>query len=141
MQIHTLSEHLLVKPNILVDLTVASNNGAIVDTKGYTKAMAIFYTDPTGTAGTSDCKLQMDTVSNMASPTDVPSADFATITEGVDAPALQLMEIDLENSNIERYIRLVHTGAVAANGPVAGIIVLFRGRRLSPAQDNTVVSV
>lgn len=141
MQIHKPSEHMLVKSNILVDLTIASNNGAIVDTKGYTRAMAIFYTNPTGTGGTSDCKLQMDSDSAMGSPTDVPSADFATITEGVDAPALQVMDIDLENSNIERYIRLVHTGAVAANGPVAGVIVLLRGRRLAPTQEETVISV
>jgi len=141
MQIHSPSEHMLVKSNILVDLTVASNNGATVDTKGYTRAMAIFYTNPTGTNGTSDCKLQMDSDSGMGSPTDVTGGAFATITEGVDAPGLQVMDIDLENSGIERYIRLVHTGAVAANGPVAGIIILMRGRRKAPTQELTVVSV
>ena len=60
MQIHKPSEHMLVNSNILVDLTVATNDGAAVDTKGYTRAMAIFYTNPTGTGGTSDCKLVMD---------------------------------------------------------------------------------
>jgi hypothetical protein len=83
----------------------------------------------------------MDSDSAMGSPTTITGANFATVTEGVDAPALQVMNIDLENSNVERYIRMVHTGSVAANGPVAGVIILLRGRRKAPTQENTVVSV
>lgn len=136
---HSGSSHLLVKSGFNTAITATSNNGTITDTKGYTRALCIFYSSPSGAGTTSDCKLAHDSDSAMGSATDYANS-FAQVTTAGGAK-LQVMDVNLEGPNVERYIRLIHTGAGAsAAGVATGVIILFRGRRISPTQENTVVT-
>lgn len=126
MNIHQLSSVAQLKANFINLITAASNNGATVDTLGYDKALALFYSLPTGSGTTSDCKLQDGALANASDMADVSSATFAQATT-VGGAVLESMEIDLQKR--KRYIRLVHTGAGgSAAGSAVGIIILYRGR-------------
>lgn len=124
MNVHQLTAVSQLKANFILLITAAATNGAGVDGLGYDKALALFYSLPTGAGTTSDCKLQ-DSLDN-SSFADVASATFAQATTAGGA-VLESMEINLANRR--RYIRLVHTGAGgSAAGEAAGIIILYRGR-------------
>lgn len=141
MNVHTPSEHILAKSSFNLTITAAAVNGTTVDTKGWTRAFILFYSTPSGAGTTSDCKVQMDSDSGMGSPTDISGAAFAQATTAGGA-SMQVMNLDVENGNVERYIRLVHTGAGAsAAGVATGVIFLLRGRRIAPTQEETVISV
>lgn len=138
MNIHTMSENAKVASGFVLTITAAAVNGSAVDCKGYTRAMAIFTSTPSGAGTTSDCKLQEDDNSGFTSAADVSGGTFAQVTTA-GGHSLQVMNIDLEKR--ERYLRLVHTGVGAsAAGAAAGVIVLFRGRR-TQAQEATAISV
>lgn len=131
MNIHTPSKQVLVKRTFLTAITAAAVNGTGVDTLGYTRALAIFVSAPTGAGTTSDCKLQ-DSADNTTF-ADVASATFAQATTAGGAVA-ETMSIDLGKRN--RYLRLVQTGAGgSAAGQAAGLILLFNPRYAGVTQD------
>ncbi len=136
--IHSLSAHALVKPCFQNAITAASNNGAAIDTLGYENGTAIFYSSPSGSGTTSDCKLQ-ECATSGGTYADVTSATFAQVTTAGGAQ-IQVMDINLEKRL--RYLRLVHTGAGgSAAGQASGVLVLSGARNAPPTQNNTVVTV
>ena len=135
--IHRLSEHMLLKGDFEVAITAAATNGTGIDTLGYRRACAIFYSTPSGSGTTSDCKLQDS--SDNSTFADVSSASFTQATTAGGAQ-WQLMAIDLAKRN--RYLRLVHTGAGAsAGGQAAGAILLFEAWDAAPTQDTAAIHV
>lgn len=137
MNLHQLSAFALAKPCVITAITAASNNGTGVDARGYSRATLLFYSAPSGTGTTSDCKLQDSTDNSSFS--DVTSGTFAQVTTA-GGTKLQIMEVDL--SKRQRYIRAVHTGAGgSAAGQAMVVVMLHRGESMAPAQDNTVVYV
>jgi len=137
MAIHRLSQNALLKGSFEVAITAAATNGTGVDTQGYREASAIFYSTPTGSGTTSDCKLQ-DSADNSTF-ADVATATFTQATTAGGA-AWQLMDIDLAKR--QRYLRLVHTGAGAsAAGQAAGAFLLIRPWNAAPTQDTAAVLV
>lgn len=141
MNRHTLDESTLVKSGLNTAITAASNNGDTIDTLGFTRALVVFDSAPSGAGTTSDCKIQEDTDSGMGSPSDITGADFAQVTTA-GGQQVQVMSIDLENGNRERYLRAVHTGAGASAAGQAFVTwLLYRHRHGPLSQDNTVVRV
>lgn len=140
MNVHQLSSVAQLKANFITAITAAGNNGATVDTQGYERATALFYSAPSGAGTTSDCKLQDGAASNASDMADVATATFTQNTT-VGGAKLAAMEINLAIR--KRYIRLVHTGAGgSAAGQAVGIIILHRGRWTDAiAQDVTPVLV
>lgn len=139
--LHQLSSEVLVKAQLIVPITAATNTpSAGVDCLGFRRALAIFYSLPTGSGTTSDCKLQESSDDGVGDAyADVASAAFTQVTTA-GGVKVYLMEIDLAKR--ERYLKLIHTGAGgSAAGAAAGLILLFRGSQEAPAQANTVVSV
>lgn len=136
--IHTPTDNVLVKPSFNTAITAATNTGSAVDTLGYENALCIFYSAPSGSGTTSDCKLQDSTASGSGF-ADVSSATFTQVTTAGGAK-VETMNVKLSKRN--RYLKLVHTGAGgSAAGQAMGIIVLFNGRYRAPSQDVTPVSV
>lgn len=138
--IHTPSKHVLVKPVLNTAITAAANDGAGVDCRGYTRAMAIFHTKPAGAGTTSNCKLQQSSDNGVGDAfADVATAAFAEVATA-DGETLQVMNIDL--SKRERYLRFVHTGAgAAAAGQETVSLLLFNAWNAPPTQDETAISV
>lgn len=137
--LHTLSSVVRVARSFTVTITAASTNGAVVDTRGFTRALAIFDSAPSGTGTASDCKLQEGDQADGSDMADVTGAAFAQVTTSGGAK-IQVMDIDL--SKRKRYLRLVHTGSGgSAAGAATGMIALSRARRLAVTQDNAVISV
>lgn len=137
MNIHSPSSHVLAKNSVLTAITAAAVNGTGVDTRGFTRAQAIFNSAPTGTGTTSDCKLQES--ADNSTFTDVTSAAFAQVTTA-GGQKLQCMDIDL--SKRLRYLRLVQTGAGgSAAGVAEATILLYNPHSFPVAQDNAIVSV
>lgn len=140
MNIHRPADSVLVKHSFLNAITAATNNGTAIATKGYTHAMAIFDSAPSGAGTTSDCKLQAGAASDGSDAADVTSATFTQVTTA-GGQKVQAMNIDLKKL-AKAYIRLVHTGAGgSAAGQAAGIILLFNPQYAAPSQDVTPVSV
>lgn len=135
--IHRPSEHLLVKASVLTAITATTNNGTGVDTLGYTRALAVFNSAPSGAGTTSDCKLQES--ADNAAWVDVAGAAFAQVTTA-GGTKIETLNVDL--SKRLRYLRLVHTGAGAsAAGVACGQLHLFNPRLAAPTQDVAAVSV
>jgi hypothetical protein len=70
-------------------------------------------------------------------------ADIANAATGVklNAGENEVYLIELNLSEIERYVRVTIDGGSAGGGLVEITFVLFRGRRGPPTQENTVVQV
>lgn len=137
MNIHTPSENVKSVHGFSAAITAATVNGASADCMGFEKAKAIFYSNPSGTGTTSDCKLQeSDDNSSWA---DVPDATFTQVTTNGGAK-LYVMNIDLAKR--ERYIRLVETGAGgSAAGQTYGLVELYNSRYNPISQTNPAKSV
>lgn len=138
--IHTPSDHVLEKHGFSNAITAATNNGAGIDTRGFEKALAVFYSAPSGTGSTSDCKLQESSDDGGSDAyADVTNATFTQVTTAGGAKS-QTMNINLNKR--KRYLRLVHTGAGgSAAGQAYGLILLFNPRNLPPTHTVTPVTV
>lgn len=137
MNMHSLSSHLLAKVGLITAITAASNNGTGTDCLGFRRAMALFYSAPSGAGTTSDCKLQESADNSTFA--DVTSATFAQVTTA-GGTKIAVMDIDLAKR--KRYLRLVHTGAGgSAAGVAAGIIQLYGESYNAPTPDVAVVNV
>lgn len=137
MAIHRLSQNALLKGSFEVAITAAATNGTGVDTQGYREASAVFYSTPSGSGTTSDCKLQ-DSADNSTF-ADVTGAAF---TQAITANGAQWQLLDIDLAKRNRYLRLVHTGAGAsAAGTAAGAFLLFRPWNAAPTQDTAPVLV
>lgn len=135
--LHTPTDRVLVKASLITAITAASNNGTGVDCLGYSRAMAVFHSAPSGSGTTSDCKLQES--SDNSTFADVTGATFTQVTTAGGAK-IQAMNIDLAKRL--RYLRLVHTGAGgSAAGQAEGALYLFNGQGAPPTQDVTPISV
>ena len=135
--VHRLSENVLLKGDFNVAITAAATNGTGIDTQGYRRAAAIFYSVPSGSGTTSDCKLQ-DSADN-STYADVTSAAFTQATTAGGAE-WQFLDIDLAKRN--RYVRLVHTGAGAsAAGVATGAFLLYEPWNAAPTQDTAAVHI
>lgn len=134
---HQLSSSALVKSGGISAITAASNNGTGIDCRGYTRAAIVWYSLPSGTGTTSDCKLQESTDNSTWG--DVSGAAFAQATTA-NSTRIQVMEVDL--SKRSRYLRIVHTGAGgSAAGQQSAVFALLRPMAGAPAQDSTVIRV
>jgi hypothetical protein len=139
MAIHRLSQNALLKGDFNVAITAAATNGTAVDTQGYREATAIFYSVPSGTGTTSDCKLQESVDSTSGDFVDVTSATF---TQAITANGAQYQFMDIDLSKRLRWLRLVHTGAGgSAAGVASGAFLLFRPWNAAPTQDTAAVLV
>lgn len=139
MNIHTPSDVVLVKSGLVVPITAAANTGKHVDTQGYTRAMVVFHSLPTGTGTTSDCKLQDGAAANGSDAADIAGAAFTQVTT-VLGEKIQVMNVDL--SKRKRYLTAIHTGAGGSAAGAASVeIVLFNGEAYPQAQDLTPVSI
>lgn len=138
--IHTASDHMLEKHQISLAITAATTNATGFSTKGFEKALAIFYAAPSGSGTTSDCKLQESSDDGSTDAyADVANAAFAQVTTAGGAK-IQVMNINL--SKREEYLRLVHTGAGgSAAGQAYALIILYNGRTLPPTHTQTVITV
>ncbi len=137
MNIHTPSQHVLVKQSFAIDITAGAVNGQSVDASGFTRAMAVVAAAPSGTGTSSVVKLQES--SDNATFTDVPGATFAAITT---AGGSQVLTMNINLSVRKRYLRLVSTGSGASTaGPAFGLIELFNPNQAAVTQDNSAVSV
>lgn len=137
MNIHTPSEWIKKVIGFCVAITAAATNGASTDCLGFENAFAWFYSAPSGTGTTSDCKLQES--ANNSDWVDVTGATFIqATTEG----GAKLYVMDIKLARRERYLRLVHTGAGgSAAGVASGGIDLLNARYNPVSQANTAVSV
>lgn len=136
-QIHTPSAVVQINPSFLLAITAAATNGASVDTLGFTRAMAVFDTSPSGAGTTSDCKLQES--ADNSTWADVASAAF---TQGTTAGGHTIQGMDINLSKRKRYLRLVHTGAGgSAAGQAEGAIHLFNGRYEAVSQSVSPVNM
>lgn len=138
--IHTPADHTLEKHQFSVAITAATTNATGFSTKGFEKALAIFYAAPSGTGTTADCKLQESSDDAAADAyADVSGGAFAQVTTAGGAK-LQVMNINL--SKREEYLRLTHTGAGgSAAGQAYALIILFNGRLVPPTHTQTVINV
>lgn len=136
--IHTLSKNFLFK-NLLVPAAVtATANSGSVDCRGWDRALIIFTVGVvSGTSPTMDVKLQ-DSADNSTF-ADVTSGTFTQVTATATTPAL--MDIDLTKRN--RYIRTVDTigGSSTPTINMGLVVMLGRGRRFAPTQDQNAKSV
>jgi hypothetical protein len=122
MNIHSPSQQVVAIPGFAYDITAAVENGAAVYVYGYTRAMVIFRSDPTGAGTTSDCKVQ-ESPDGSTGWVDIPGAAFAQVTP-TGTETLQVADINLERRL--PYLRLVQTGAgYSASGWATGEILLF----------------
>lgn len=139
MALHRLSENSQVVANFSIAITAATTNGTAVDTQGFREASAVFYSIPSGSGTTSNCKLQESDDTTSADFVDVPDAAFAaSTTAAVAAPGY----LDIDLSQRKRYLRLVHTGAGgSAAGVATGLFILFRPWYSAPAQTTAAVQV
>lgn len=138
MNIHTLSDNVLVKQSIPPQTVTDDVEGTGVDCLGYEGLLVIVDVGNIPTGNTLTVKLQESSDDGVAD----AYADITGATTGALAPANDdepyLIELNL--SERERYVRAFasETGAT----PIVGVeFVLFRARRLVPSQDNTVVQV
>lgn len=137
--IHIPTDNVYIGLSVNSPITAASNNGAVVNGLGYTRALAIFDTSPSGSGTTSDMKLQEGTLANGSDMADVASATF---TEGTTVLGHTTQGMNIDMSKRKQYLRLVHTGAGgSAAGQVVGTILLFNGEGLPPTQAVTPVSI
>lgn len=144
---HRLDSEMLVKHQVSVAVTAAETDGASVDTEAVSadSALAIFFANPSGASTTVDGAVQESSTGTGAWADVSGSAIAQVITSGatgsqLNAPALQLVAVDVRKR--KRYLRCRVTGAGAsAAGQAYATLVLGRLRNLAPSQDNTVVSV
>lgn len=135
MSVHTPSENVAVRLGVAALITAATNNGTGVDCAGFEDALATFYSAPTGSGTTSDCKIQ-DSPDN-STWTDVTSAAFTQVTT---AGGAKTYVGNIKLSARARYLRMVHTGAGgSAAGFAHGEFVLFGARRKPVSQTNAAV--
>ena len=137
---HTATDRWLIKSALTpAAITAAGVNGSIIDTLGFTRALFIFNSAPSGTGTTSDCKLQEGAAANLSDAADVTNATFTQVTT-VTGHKVECMNVDL--SKRKRYLRLVQTGAGgSAAGAFSGEVILYNGEGMPPTQDVTPVSV
>lgn len=120
---HTLGDNIQADDEVITAITAAANNGSGIDTFGFRRAVAIFFSTPTGSGTTSDCKLQESSVGVSSSMADCSPAVAFTQATTVGGKQIQILDIDLAKH--KRYLRLVHTGAGgSAAGVAAGVILL-----------------
>ena len=135
--VHTPSENIKKLILFMVAIAAAVTNSVSVDCLGFETGFAWFSADPSGAGTTSDCKLQES--ADDQNWMDVEDASFEQVTTA-GGDKLYTMNINL--SQRERYLRLVHTGAGAnAAGVAAGGIDLMNARYNPVAQSETAVSV
>lgn len=133
MREHNLSKIAVVKDCFAVAITAATNNGAVIDTAGFDRALFIFNSKPSGSGTTSDCKLQDGDAANLSDAADVTGGALTQITTAGGA-AIETLDVKL--SKRKRYLRLVHTGAGgSAAGVAAGVCILYRGTKAPVTQD------
>lgn len=143
-QIHTPSQHVLVKPTLRATRRTASGNGKTVDALGFSRAMVIFSLgvhDRTDGNETLDVKLQES--ADNATWTDVPSAAFTQIAaQAVDATSGNIYLMDVDLSIRQRYLRGVGTAGGTTPSSDYGVnIALFAPTAKPPTQDATPVRV
>jgi hypothetical protein len=135
MNIHSPSQQVVAIPAFVVPITAAVVNGAATNIFGYTRAMAMFHSLPTGSGTTSDCKVQ-ESADGSTGWVDVSGAAFVQVTT-VAGETLQVADIDL-NKRLQ-YLRLVQTGAGAsAAGAASGEILLFNAESYPVTQPSAV---
>jgi hypothetical protein len=114
-----------------------TQNGAAIDTAGFDEAVIVAVAGAITAGGTWDVKVQEDTASGFASPTDIASAVFAQFTNAIQN-TLKVGRIKLEAGR-EQYIRI---NSVQATQPVAGgVMVLLRKAYSSALYDTPAFDV
>lgn len=137
VNLHTPSELIKKVFAFCLAITAAATNGASTDCQGFETAFAWFYSSPSGTGTTSDCKLQES--SDNSSWSDVTGATF---TQATTAGGAKFFTMDIKLAQRSRYLRLVHTGAGgSAAGQASGGIDLLNARYNPVSQANTAVQV
>ena len=122
-------------PAFSVDITAGVDNGVAINVTGYTRAMAVFRSFPSGTGTTSNCIVQ-ESPDGVTGWVNVPGAAFAQVAT-TGSEVLQVGDINLELRL--PYLRLVQTGAgYSANGWTTGELLLFNARWFPIAQQAPV---
>ena len=115
-------EYALIAQDVVPASSDTGRNGTGVDMMGWDGCDFILCVGDIASSGTLDMKIQKDTVSNFASPTDITSAAITQLGD-TDDNAVCVISI-CEPS--ERYLRSVVTAATAAS--VSGVLAI-RWRR------------
>lgn len=135
--VHAPSQHVLAKSSFNVAITAATVNGASVDCLGFTRALAVLDTAPSGGGTTSQMKVQ-ESANGSSGWADVANAITAAVATGSSGIYL----IDLNLAKRLRFLRLVHIGAGgSAAGQAVGDLYLFNFEYKAPTQDQAVVQV
>jgi hypothetical protein len=147
MNIHTPSEHVLVKPSLDPEVRTAGANGAGVDCQGFERALVILHIgahDRTTGDETLDVKVQESSDNGSVDAfADVAGAAFAQIAgQAIDATKGNSYVMNINLAKRERYLRIVGTPAGTTPSTAYSVqVLLFNGRYLPVSQDAAAVSV
>jgi len=144
--IHTPTDHVLVKPTLDPESRTASANGKGVDCRGFEEALVIFHLGAHDrTTGDEEITFKVQESSDDGS-TDT-YADVSGATTGAignvtpDATAGKTWCININLAKRERYLRGVTVAA--GTTPVdlcSAVIILFNPRNAAPSQETTPVT-
>jgi hypothetical protein len=138
MNIHTPSDHVLIKNAGLGAITAATVAGSTIDCQGYTRAMVVFTSAPSGTSTTSDAKIQSGAASDGSDAADVTGGAFTQKTT-VGGKTTQAINVRILTN---RYLTVPHTGAGgSAAGQFCITVHLFNSGYSPVAQDLTPKTV
>jgi hypothetical protein len=147
MNIHSPSDHALVKPSLDPESRTAGANGRGVDCQGFEKALVVCHLgahDRTTGDETIEFKIQESSDDGGADAyTDVTGATTGVLGNVVpNATSGNVYLIDLNLAKRERYLRVVT--AVAGTTPIdlcSALILLFNPRYAEVTQDGAPVQV
>jgi len=134
-----LSENFLVK-QVVAPQAIASGsvNGSSVDCSGYETLLVDIEIGAIVDAANKSLTVKLQDSANNSDWADITGATTGAILAAGDGEPY-LMDVNL--SEVERYVRAVATAGSADGGLVAVAFILGKGRHLPPTQVNTVIQV
>ncbi|KKN55909.1 hypothetical protein LCGC14_0577520 [marine sediment metagenome] len=133
MQVHDLSEHVLLNQDIapLSVSAAGTANGDALDMSDYDGCLFLMSVGAIAATGTIIAKITSDALAAFGSPTDVPGATLVLIDDTGDN---RIYAIDVHGNMPEEFIRIEVTDAVAV-ARVRGVVsIRYRGRHAPVVQ-------
>ena len=133
MQVHDLSEHVLITQDIapLSVSAAGTTNGEVLDMSEYDGCLFLLNVGAIAATGTIDAKITSDALVAFASPTDIPLALLVQIPDTGDN---LIYAIDVHGNMPEEFIRIEVTDGVAV-ARVRGVTsIRYRGRHAPVVQ-------
>ena len=133
--IHTPSQHVLVKSSQNSAITAATAAGNTIDCQGFSRALVIINATPTGTGTTLDAKARSGAASDGSDAADITGGAFAQWTTAA-GNKVKCMDIKILTN---RYLTISATGAGgSAGGQYTITVILFNPGYYPVTQDVSV---